>query len=125
MGGGGGPPPGRHFYRGGKQTSQPKFKIVSISKAKTNEVIINDNSYEFSNQTNVLGLTFTRTGIVSHLKNRMKQARAQMTKLKRFQGMSTKTLIHLYTSLIRPIIEYPFIPTCLASNNNLIKMQTI
>ena len=39
--------------------------------------------------------------------------------------MSTKTLIHLYTSLIRLIIEYPFIPTCLASNNNLIKMQTI
>merc|ERR1712002_1324577 len=48
-----------------------------------------------------------------------------MTKLKRFQGMSTKILIHLYTTLIRPIIEYPVISTCLASNKNLIEMQTI
>ena len=59
------------------------------------------------------------------MKNRINMARNQLTKLKRFNRLSPKIQIHLYKALVKPIMVYPIIPCCLASNTNISKMQAL
>ena len=70
-------------------------------------------------------MKFTRTGITKHVSDRVRKAKLELGKLKRFNRLSAKTKCHLYKSLVRPIIEYPIVPNCIASNTNKLKMKRI
>ena len=48
-----------------------------------------------------------------------------MTKLRRFTACTTQTKLKLYTTIVRPILEYPPVPLHTASNNQLIQLQVI
>ena len=39
--------------------------------------------------------------------------------------MKTETRLHLYKTLVRPILEYPAIPICTASRSQIKKMQSV
>ena len=73
----------------------------------------------------MLGLTIKRTGVSQHITNRIKQAKAQSTKLKRFIRLDPSIKLHLYKALIRPVMEYPIIPNGITSDINMIKMQRV
>ena len=79
----------------------------------------------FTNDINLLGLTLTRTGFVKHINNKINQAKHQLLKLKRFYQLSPQLQIRLYTTLIRPIMEYPPIPNALASKSLTLQMQRV
>ena len=78
---------------------------------------------QFSNDCSILGLKLKRTGTVSHIGKRIRLAKTQTQKLKRYNNLEESTKLHLYKALVRPILEYPEIPNALASRSQLKKMQ--
>ena len=99
--------------------------MLSISKTRPRQVTIEGRNIDFKNEIKVLGLTLKRTGAVNHLTNRINHAKAQTSKLRRFNELDSYIKLRLYKSLIRPVIEYPIIPNALASNSKLLKMQRV
>ena len=85
---------------------------MSISKSRPEKIIINNEEFQFADEATVLGMKFTRTGITKHVSDRVRKAKLELGKLKRFNRLSTKTKCHLYKTLIRPV------PNCIASNKN-------
>ena len=84
-----------------------------------------DKIINFANEINILGLTLKRTGIVSHIQKRINNAKTQTSKLKRFINLENKTKLHLYKSLVRPLLEYPVIPIALASKTQTLNIQRV
>ena len=106
-------------------TNITKFKVMSISKTRPILIEIDNRIVPFADDCSILGLKVKRTGIVSHLADRIKQAKAQSQKIKRFANLNDKTKLHLYKAVIRPVLEYPVIPNALASKKQSINMQQI
>ena len=105
------------------QTSKPKFKLVSMAKTKTEKITIDGQELPYAPEATILGLTLTRTGINTHFKNRLRKARYQRKKLRRFRNLRTKIKVQLYKSLLRPVMEYPIVPLCILSKTNKGKIQ--
>ena len=64
-----------------------------------------------------------RSGTSKHIRERLGMASAITTKLRRFSVLKKYTQMHLYRTYVRPIAEYPIIPTCTASNTAVAKFQ--
>ena len=107
------------------KTNATKFKMISVSKTQPYPIGVNDNIMPFTNDINLLGLTLSRTGFEKHVNNKINQAKHQLLKLKRFYQLSPQLQIRLYTTLIRPIMEYPPIPNALASKSLTLQMQRV
>ena len=107
------------------QTNAAKFKIISISKTQPYPVSVDDNNMQFTNNVNLLGLTLSRTGFTKHVNNKIKLAKQHMLKLKRFNKLNPKLQVRSYTTMVRPIMEYPPIPNALASKSLTLKMQRV
>ena len=107
------------------KTNAAKFKMISVSKTQPYPVSIDDNNMQFTNDVNLLGLTLSRTGFTKHMRNKINLAKQPMLKLKRFNKLNPKLQVQLYTTMVRPIIEYPPIPNALASKSLTLKMQRV
>ena len=108
-------------------TNQTKFKIVPINNkvcART-ELTIDGKLQDYSKGGNFLGMEITSTGYCKHVTNKVSRAREQLSKLKRFSGLSNKIKCQLYKSLVRPILEYPPVPLYRLSKNNIKRLQRI
>ena len=105
------------------KTNRNKFNLISISSSVPSDVVIEGERLPFVRHTKTLGLTLARCGINTHVLNKIKQARVVRAKCRRFGGLSTKTKIHLYKTLIRPVLEYPIVPMCITSKSNIATMQ--
>ena len=105
------------------KTNQQKFKLLSISKTKPSEVIVNNQLIPFTREVHTLGLMIRRTGIVAHIQQRLHMAKGVKTKLKRFKNLRPKVKVHLYKSLVLSVLEYPNIPMCIKSRKNKENIQ--
>ena len=106
-------------------TNKNKFQIISVSATKPATIMVDNQVIPFKASATVLGLTIRTRGIPNHITSRIGRARAQLQKLKRFEKMKTETRLHLYKTLVRPILEYPAIPICTASRSQIKKMQSV
>ena len=107
------------------KTNPTKFKMISISKTHPYPISVDDNNRDFTNDVNLLGLTLKRTGFTSHIQNKIYLAKQQLLKLQRFYKLDPKLQVRLYTTLVRPVMEYPPIPNALASRSLTFKMQRV
>ena len=107
------------------KTSKNKFKILSISKLKPEEITIENRIVPFANEISILGLKITRTGLGRHINDRIRMAKTELSKLKRFSALSPKIKTHMYKTLIRPVMEYPAVPLCSIAQTNQMKMQRL
>ncbi|MEL7079661.1 MAG: reverse transcriptase domain-containing protein, partial [Cyanobacteria bacterium J06582_2] len=107
------------------QTNQGKFKILKISNITGNEIIINNNIIDYSRSIVTLGLEITRSGIATHIQQRIGKARAVNNKLRRFSGLSIKIKLHLYKALVLSVLEYPTVPLCIISKTSMLKLQRV
>ena len=102
-----------------------QLKQISIDiyiSNKTIDVIVDNAIIPFKNQVTVLGLNLTTRGISSHFKTRKAiLANGQLIKLNRFKSLDERIKLHIYKGMIRPILEYPVVPICLASKTNIKK----
>ena len=69
------------------RTNKGIFAIISVSKSKPCEVLIDNNIVPFKKSAKILGLTISRTGINTHLKQRLGMAKRKKAKLKRFAAL--------------------------------------
>ena len=112
-----------HYERLWKiRTNHNKFQLVSISSTKPKDVVVNGNLIPFKKNVKILGLTLTTHGLSHHINQRKARANHQLTKLKRFRNMEPRLKLKLYKSMIRPIMEYPLAPICVASKDNIKKL---
>ena len=107
------------------QTNKNKFQLVSISSTKPSNIEIDGQILPFNRKATILGLTINTHGIRPHINSRLGKAKSQLKKLKRFKNLQTDTRLRLYKTLIRPILEYPPIPLCVASKTNQQKIQRV
>ena len=105
------------------RTNKNKFKILSVSKMKPQEIRIENREIPFARSVNVLGFRLNRTGFGVHVGNRIAMSRGRLTKLKRFKKLQPTTKSRLYKSLIRSQIEYPNIPQCVMATSKKNKIQ--
>ena len=69
------------------KTNRGKLKIIPISRRKSADVLTPDEEYyEYGGEGKVLGLTLTSTGYVKHIKERIKRAKIELKKIKRFRN---------------------------------------
>ena len=102
-----------------------KFNLLSISKTRPAAVNVGGRHIPYNNEVKTLGLKIKRTGIVSHITERIQMAKIQTNKLKRFTNLNANIKLHLYKALIRPILEYPIIPLALCSDTQKTNMQRV
>ena len=107
------------------KTNAEKSKMISVSKSQPYPVSVDDNNMQFTNDINLLGLTLSRTGFTRLENNKINLAKQQLLKLKRFNKLNPKLQVRLYTTMVRPIMEYPPIPNALASKFLTLKMQRV
>ena len=107
------------------KTNVSKFNIISISKSRPLPIYVENRLIPFKNESTILGLKIKRTGIISHITARIRAAKAQTQKLKRFAKLEVKTKLHLYKAPVRPVLEYPIIPNALTSKTQQRKMQMV
>ena len=105
------------------QTNADKFKMLTISLTKPEVVTINNQIISNLNKLIILGLTIGRTGLNSHIKQRLQMARQRYKKLERYHQSDSKIKNHLYKSVIRPTFEYPIAPISIMSKTNREKYQ--
>ena len=103
------------------QTNVHKFTITPVMRQRDNQGITLNNgiNIQYKNKVNILGLDINRTGFPKGQQNRLKQAKYQLKKLRRFQKLSIKTKTHLIKALILPILHYPITPTVALSNTRI------
>ena len=106
------------------QTNEDKFKILAISQSKPEKIKINNKEMNMVQKLSVLGLCIGRTGLNTHLKQRLQMARQRNKKLARFHQFNSKIKNHLYKSITRPTFEYPISPTAVMSKTNMSKLQS-
>ena len=106
-------------------TNANKFKVISVSKTQPYPISVNDVNMNVANDVNLLVLTLTRTCFTKHINSKVNLAKHQSLKLKRFYKLKPDLQVRLYTTLIRPVMEYPPIPNALASNSLKLKMQRV
>ena len=107
------------------KTSQNKFKILSISATKPHDVVIQNRQIPFDNKINILGFQLSRTGFNCHITDRLRKAKAELNKLKRFKNLTPKIKTHLYKAFIMLLVEYPALPTCNIADSNKMKLQRL
>ena len=107
------------------KTNNNKFKMIPASKTAPYPISVEDENLNFTTDVNILGLTLTRTGCQKHLGAKIRSAKGQLLKLRRFEHLNPSLIIRLYLTLVRSIIEYPPIPNGLLAKNNLLKLQRL
>ena len=109
------------------KTNTDKFTLVPISRQLNSslDVHINNTQIHYENTGKLLGLTITPWGISKHIRQKRQQALATLTRLKRFTSCTTQTKLRLYTSIIRPTLEYPPIPLNTMSITQLQQLQSV
>ena len=67
----------------------------------------------------------TRTGFNQHVNDRIRMAKLELAKLKRFKNLTPKIKAHLYKALVRSVLEYPTMPLCGISKTNIMRLQSL
>ena len=107
------------------KTNNSKFKIIPIAVKKKDNIVINGNPINYTDNGKVLGLTISRTGIAIHINNIKNRANIAINELRIFKNLPTNIKTHLVKAYILPILRYPIIPLITASKENLKKLQTV
>ena len=107
------------------KTNKNKFKMIPASKTAPYPISVEDENLNFTTEFNILGLTLTRTGCQKHLGAKIRSAKGQLLKLRRFEHLNPSLIIRLYLTLVRSIIEYPPIPNGFLAKKNIMKLQRL
>ncbi len=107
------------------KTSEEKFKIIPMAQFKTKKIMVNGTEIETTNNGKLLGLNISLTGFVCHITKTIKKGNGILTQLRRFRNLTPKMKSILVKTLLVPVLEYPPIPICMASNTQKRKMQII
>lgn len=105
------------------KTNTNKFKILRLGTRTGNDIVIDEEVIEFTNEGKVLGLTITTNGYAKHVDTRIIQAKRTLQKLYRFYTMPIHIKTHLVKTLVLPILDYPPIPTHTLSKTQIGKLQ--
>lgn len=107
------------------KTNNNKFKIIPLAKKLTAPIIVNGEIIPYANECNMLGLKITRSGYSKFMKEKTGRTKQLITKLKRFRNLKHSNKKLLYLSLVRPVLEYPPVPTHALNKTSIKTMQTI
>ena len=105
------------------QTNKDKFQVINIGKHATRDIPHHNISHTITGK--VLGLNIKSTGFTHHNKVRKNIAQSQLTKLYRFQNLSSNNKRKLYMTLVRSSLIYPIIPMHTSSKTQMLALQRI
>lgn len=106
-------------------TNQSKFTIIPMNRRKTEDIIIDDKLFPYTNKGKILGLNISTNGIAPQIVTRRAMALAQLNKLYRFRHLSTKNKRLLYMATVRSTLTYPTIPLHTVSKTAMSTLQKI
>ena len=112
-----------HIRKEMENTNKDKFQVINISRHGTRDIPHHDISHTTTGK--VLGLSIKSTGFTHHNKVRKNIAQSQLTKLYRFQNLSSNNKRKLYMTLVRSTLIYPIIPMHTSSKTQMLALQRI
>ena len=71
-----------------------KIAVISVSKRKTHELVIERRRVEYKDKARILGFKFRRSGYPRGMEDQARRASKQVTKLKRFRAAKAKMCIN-------------------------------
>ena len=92
---------------------------------KKNDIYIEGEKIEYSEQGKILGLTIGRTGIGNHINKMKATATNKLNILRRFKHLPQNIKVHLIKAFISPLLHYPAIPLVTISNRQFKKLQVV
>ena len=107
------------------KTNKNKFKIIPIAVKKKNDIYIDGEKIEYSQNGKILGLNIGRTGIGHHINTIKAKASNKLNTLRRFKQLPQNIKTHLIKAYISPLLHYPPIPLVSISKNQIKKLQVI
>merc|ERR1712002_1233144 len=107
------------------KTNTNKFKVLPMSRRLTAPLDVDGSTLSYTTEGKVLGLKISSKGIQKQVPHRKAIARANLTKIKRFQRLSQRTKLRLYKGLVLPALTYPAVPLNTVCRTNMIKLQRL
>ena len=80
---------------------------------------------EYAREGKLLGLRMTTHGFSRQVTHNRNRAGATLGKLRRFSAFRSRIKLHLYKTLVRPLLEYPAVPLHVAKPTPLQKLQAV
>lgn len=115
-----------------KIKSNPDKSTISVAGTNSKQISkhgtikINNTTIPIKNCTKILGFNLAKNiNSVAHIRAIKSRASFHLKKLNRFRSAPIKIKLHLYKSLIRPILEYPSYPLSITSKTSKRKLQSI
>ena len=107
------------------KTNMHKFHILPAARKHPPLITINNTDIPYSYTGTMLGVKMNTHGCSAHSRERARQARSALARLRRFTPCTTRTKLHLYKTIIRPILEYPPIPLVTNSIHQQLNIQRV
>lgn len=107
------------------KTNTGKFKVIPPAIRKTQPITINGDIIPYTNESNILELSFNKLGIAGHIKNNKNKTLAALTSIKRFNNLLINIKLHLVKACVLPVFEKPPYPQNAISRTSLLTLQKI
>ena len=107
------------------KTNTNKFKVLPMSRQLTAPIDVDGSILSYTRKGKVLGLKMCSSGIREQVTYRKSIAKANLTKIKRFQRLSQRTKLRLYKGLVLPALTYPAVPLNTVSRTSMVELQRV
>lgn len=107
------------------RTNTSKFKVICLGQRQPEIIRINGEILEAGDRGSFLGMSINTASLTTHVSSIAGRARAVVTKLRRFSGLSEKQKLLLYNAFVRPLLVYPAAPLAYISQAQLRKLQVV
>lgn len=107
------------------KTSVEKFKTIPLGNVKRKPYFIDEKIQHHVNKGKTLGLQISTSGYAAHVQDISNRASAALGTIFRFRNGSEELKRLLYTTLVRPILEYPIVPLHSISRSQMYKLQKV
>ena len=102
-----------------------KMHVVAVAKTKPKRLVVDGQRMEYKQEAKWLGLQMTYRSIVMQVHTNKGKAGRNLTKLKRFTGLTPSLKLRLYKSLIMPMLTYPAVALVTCSRSAQLSLQVV
>ena len=102
-----------------------KQKVLPTRSQKPSPLYVEGQRVEYAREGKLLGLRMTTHGFSRQVTHNRNRAGATLGKLRRFTAFRSRIKLHLYKTLVRPLLEYPAVPLHVAKPTPHQKLKAV
>ena len=113
-------------YKWKIKTNTGKFQMIMIANRPKQNIMVENESFEYTKKANILGLHFKSNNFFkSQVDDNIRKAKLELTKLYRFRYVKQKIKIRLYKTKVLPLLTNASVPLNICSQNQIKRLQVV